>query len=75
MCCYDHPLYPKEGNSDASDEIASLLYEFLRTLGLIFIVGCCVLSGSDTWSATAIAAMFIVVTTRLALSQETVRTL
>mmetsp|Transcript_62426 Transcript_62426/g.157972 ORF Transcript_62426/g.157972 Transcript_62426/m.157972 type:complete len:1101 (+) Transcript_62426:114-3416(+) len=44
----------------ASNEAAALVCEFVGTFALVFTVGCCVISGSSTWNATAIAAVLMV---------------
>jgi len=52
--------HPKEFNPNAPTQFAKLLCEFIGTFTLVFTVGCCVLAGSGTFNATAIASVFMV---------------
>jgi len=52
--------HPREVKPDAPIELASVICEFVGTFALVFTVGCCILSGSGTWNATAIAAVLMV---------------
>jgi len=51
--------HPKERDAHAEEEVASMVCEFVGTFVLVFTVGCCVLTGSGTWNATAIASVLM----------------
>ena len=41
-------------------ECSSVIAEFVGTFALVFTVGCCVITGSSLWNATAIACVLMV---------------
>lgn len=42
------------------DEYAPIIAEFVGTFALVFTVGCCVITGSSAWNATAIGCVLMV---------------
>eukprot|EP00930_Biecheleria_cincta_P013581 TRINITY_DN12033_c0_g1_i2.p1 TRINITY_DN12033_c0_g1~~TRINITY_DN12033_c0_g1_i2.p1 ORF type:complete len:1040 (-),score=170.87 TRINITY_DN12033_c0_g1_i2:163-3246(-) len=42
------------------DECAPIVAEFVGTFALVFTVGCCVITGSSAWNATAIGCVLMV---------------